>query len=461
MRKPSLLKLLLTITCLGCVLLVLQHFSTTSTKETFNHVPSRQLNSANEVHHKVISATLSIDEKTREHTVEQDTLIKNNEQVSGKYQVVPVTLITRNLDTNKNFHLTNSHQPTTNLTGHKEHSVIAKKLSVKVPLFPVVKKDNVTVRTGPNPSGRCEITLANIQNVKKFVFFIGYPRSGHSIVASLLDAHPHIILAHEFSLFDWLPKQMDNLKLNTKQMLFDALSHNSYLEAIHGERSGHYNNKGYTLNTASYWHGRCERYLQVIGDKKAGATSNVYLDSPEAFNKSYYSLLKLVDMPLHIFHVVRNPYDLISTSLLYETARLKNNGIESGDNAYYVTEVKKNFKTTGRKLKKYSELRERIDVIFKLADAVMGIKNMTGASNVLEIHNCDLIKNAGIAVREMCNFLDIKCPLDYIMTCVNKVFRTVSKSRDMVVWPEGLKAIVEKRKQNYPFFRRYSFNGDC
>ena len=29
-------------------------------------------------------------------------------------------------------------------------------------------------------------------DLKAFVMFVGYPRSGHSIVGALLDAHPHL-----------------------------------------------------------------------------------------------------------------------------------------------------------------------------------------------------------------------------------------------------------------------------
>ena len=45
-----------------------------------------------------------------------------------------------------------------------------------------------------------------IAGVKKFVFFIGYGRSGHSIIGSIMDAHPHVVIAHEFFLFSKFPK---------------------------------------------------------------------------------------------------------------------------------------------------------------------------------------------------------------------------------------------------------------
>ena len=34
-------------------------------------------------------------------------------------------------------------------------------------------------------------------DIETYCMFIGYPRSGHSLIGSLLDAHPNAIVAHE------------------------------------------------------------------------------------------------------------------------------------------------------------------------------------------------------------------------------------------------------------------------
>ena len=36
-----------------------------------------------------------------------------------------------------------------------------------------------------------------LKDVQRFCFFIGYARSGHSLVGSLLNAHPRMVIAHE------------------------------------------------------------------------------------------------------------------------------------------------------------------------------------------------------------------------------------------------------------------------
>ena len=48
--------------------------------------------------------------------------------------------------------------------------------------------------------GAPNLTKDVIDGIKTFVMFIGYPRSGHSIVGSLMDAHPHMVIANEFLL---------------------------------------------------------------------------------------------------------------------------------------------------------------------------------------------------------------------------------------------------------------------
>ena len=42
---------------------------------------------------------------------------------------------------------------------------------------------------------------STVNSVEKFVFFVGYRRSGHSMIGSVMDAHPDMIIAHEYLLF--------------------------------------------------------------------------------------------------------------------------------------------------------------------------------------------------------------------------------------------------------------------
>jgi hypothetical protein len=37
-------------------------------------------------------------------------------------------------------------------------------------------------------------------NLERFCMFLGYPRSGHSMIGALLDAHPEMAVAHELNV---------------------------------------------------------------------------------------------------------------------------------------------------------------------------------------------------------------------------------------------------------------------
>ena len=84
-----------------------------------------------------------------------------------------------------------------------------------------------------------------IDHIKIFVFFVGHERSGHYIVASLMDSHPHMVVSHEYDLF---------MKLSlgsiapSNTAIFNALWQSTKQSTlINGSRAKHTNYKGYTL----------------------------------------------------------------------------------------------------------------------------------------------------------------------------------------------------------------------
>lgn len=64
------------------------------------------------------------------------------------------------------------------------------------------------------------------------------------------------------------------------------------------------------------WQGQFS-HLKVIGDKSGGSTSYAYQRSPKTVQNSYRQLVDTVGVPVHIIHVIRNPYDMIATRVLY------------------------------------------------------------------------------------------------------------------------------------------------
>ena len=90
--------------------------------------------------------------------------------------------------------------------------------------------------------------------------FIGYPRSGHTLVSSLLDAHPNMIVANEFDVFSkW--QQWDPANKN-KYFLFNQLYLNSREEAETGYRSATVHHR-YNYSVPGQWQGKFNNRILV------------------------------------------------------------------------------------------------------------------------------------------------------------------------------------------------------
>ena len=107
------------------------------------------------------------------------------------------------------------------------------------------------------------------KHVGTILFFIGYPRSRHSLLGSLLDAHPHIVVSDETMAFPrWRrnPKQWMNGSIYS---FYDTLFGASKQSTMTGRRSrvfeGSVVNKdsNYGYSVPNQWQGNYDRYIQV------------------------------------------------------------------------------------------------------------------------------------------------------------------------------------------------------
>ena len=285
------------------------------------------------------------------------------------------------------------------------------------------------------------LSQETVNNIEKFVFFIGYPRSGHSIIGSMMDAHPNMIIANEYNLFEQLRR---NRVSCDKAFIFDELYGISFCDALCGWRSSAAAFKGYTLSMNDSWQTKFTT-LKVIGDKKGDAIAHFYWESPLEFAKVYETLSQTLNIPFRVIHVVRNPYDMIATRVLF--MRRVHEQFVSG-------EINATMKYDGG-----SKTRSRTRRVFEETKAV---EDMIPALNltVLEIHSADFIKDPIHTLRSVCNFLDLKCPEDYLQACYDKTYRSVSRTRDVLVWDEQLIEDIESKMKQYTFLRRYSFRSD-
>ena len=302
----------------------------------------------------------------------------------------------------------------------------------------------------PPPSLSCSseqvgaFTEEEIRGIEKFVIFVGYARSGTSIIGSLLDAHPNMIIAHEYMIFKtwpWDKRNHDTLMNGNRSYLFNELYQKSYRASCLGARSEHKDNKGYTLFVNNSWQAQFKD-LKVIGDK--GKVGNLYSRDASKVQISYQEIMETVKVPIYSLHLLRNPFDVISTSLLFSLSDTKGTKYEP---------------MKGTKCNNKTSLDEKIDQFFLFAKGVHDMIS-TCKLTVLEIHSEDFVKQPQESMKWICDFLGVECSPWYLQMCQDKVFPSVSRSRDKVEWTEEQIARVQNIMDTFPYFKGYNFIRD-
>ena len=287
------------------------------------------------------------------------------------------------------------------------------------------------------------LSSSEVEQVKTFIFFLGHARSGHSIVGSILDAHPHIILAHEAKLFQTLNEDLSSKapQYNSKSVIFNILWNNSFYSSMAGLRTeeGKALKKGYSLSIDSLYQGTYVPPIQVIGDKNGGKTTALFFTKPLNWEQVFLKLKSVLSIPIKVIHVVRNPYDNIATSVIYRSKGLKIRTVKQSNQSVEVD---------------VSVLEHHINKYFDFFQAIQNVRNKYNL-NLLEVHGKDLIENPKSTILSMCDFLGVLCSDSYLETCSSKLFKTESKTRYKIVWTKQLISAVQDYIMKFNSLRRY------
>ena len=101
--------------------------------------------------------------------------------------------------------------------------------------------------------------------VETFVLFIGYPRSRHSLVAAILDAHPEIVLTQNFDVINNFKKYRSSAE-KKYQLFFDIHQRSRYAAMFGGHASPNHqlkNKQGYHYNVPGSWQGGYQERIKV------------------------------------------------------------------------------------------------------------------------------------------------------------------------------------------------------
>src|SRR5689334_5466388 len=130
--------------------------------------------------------------------------------------------------------------------------------------------------------------------LRGFCLFIGYPRSGHSLLGSLLDAHPDVAIAHGPNVLKDVAERAVG-----RRDLVETLLRRAEQDA---DRIGGRRATGYSYAVPGQWQGHV-RTLRVLG-AKAGEKATLALRRDPAV---LTQLRRTLRARIRLLHVTRNP----------------------------------------------------------------------------------------------------------------------------------------------------------
>lgn len=247
--------------------------------------------------------------------------------------------------------------------------------------------------------------------IETYCVFLGYPRSGHSIVGAMLDAHPQAVIAHEMDALKYIGVGFDRLRL------YHLLLQNARTSAKANRRSGQY-----LYEVPGQWQGRFE-CIRVIGDKRGEGSTRRLRANPRLLQR----LRETVGVPVKFVHVVRNPFDNIAT-MASRAARGRTPDLAVATRRY-----------------------------FMLCETVRQLKEQIDEGDVMEFRHETFIENPAVILRNVCLFLSLEPSNEYLEACASIVYESPHKSRDRVQWSLDLRRQVERSMAHFSFLGGYTF----
>jgi hypothetical protein len=237
--------------------------------------------------------------------------------------------------------------------------------------------------------------------------FLGYPRSGHSLLGSLLDAHPDVVIAHEADALRYVQARFTRLQVYSI-VLGNSRHYRHRREII------------YDYTVPGQWQGRA-RCLEVIGDKKGGRSTRRLAEAPALLER----LRRVVGIRTRFIHVVRNPFDNVATI----SSRRPCGADLGAATAEYL-----------RLCTTMHELRGRLE-----------------PEALLDVRHEDLLESPEETLAICCDFLGVEPEPKYLRDCASILFSAPRRTRLQAQWSPDCCQAISEAIERFDFLGGYSF----
>ncbi len=240
--------------------------------------------------------------------------------------------------------------------------------------------------------------------MKYFLSFMGYPRSGHTLVAAILNANPNVMCSNQLNIFACDEINIDDIKS--------------------------YSLRPETWKDTTQIPHVPKKEITVVGDKTGHRTVEILRENPQRLGM----MKNLVQVPMKWIHVVRNPYDNLAT---WASLNFNNKKDKKGTTERIELDLC---------IQKYRRLNETIAKIRRSED-------------VLTVNHEFVITRMHGTLEEMANFLEIDFDPVWRDNVRNTVWNKPRVTRGRISWSIPQKKAIANMIDQYEWLNGYEFGG--
>lgn len=267
--------------------------------------------------------------------------------------------------------------------------------------------------------------------------FVGFPRSGHSLIGSLLDAHPQATISHE----------LDTMGLVHKGVRFPVIA------ALIRANAAAFSAGGRWWNGFSYQVPGARRDtaapLTVIGDKKGDWAARWCGQDATLLDRLARSG---APSPRWLL-VVRHPLDNIATMSLRRGGTYDRLRISAASGAAFRHALDA-AKAQGKVARAASD--EMIDDYRALCTSIAEMKRAIDPAAWHELTYETFVRDPEPGLTALLGFLDLPADPDFLSACTEILHESPNRSRDSVIWTDAQLERVEAICRDFDFLQGYA-----
>ena len=307
---------------------------------------------------------------------------------------------------------------------------------------------------------KCKRNIQGFRKVEKICLFIGESRTGSTLLGALLNAHPEIVLAHEYNVCKVLSEKsrarhslsviysLSNMRWSALHKNTDGLTQSKYRYVVEGMHQCDVSNP------------------RVLGDKDAVQVARVVREFGAEKVEALFRGLR----PIYFVCPIRNPYDAIATNYghyanmekwIFERPNLLSTW-RSVPPQWQGSEdpMAELIERAESELQQGKPLMQLVAYFFAMMEGVL-LAREHNSSRFLDVHYMHVTQRPIDEIKRAVHWLGLECSEDYLSACARLV-GPVSHTRERIahLFTDDVRALIDEQIQRFDFLHGYGWDTD-